>query len=149
MIARSTGRPGIRSDIARRKTGRASERLHQKRRVMSISSGLSSSSRATTFSSRAMPHFGQVPGSARTTSGCMGQTYSVRVAGASSTSGSRAMPHLGQAAGEASRISGSIGQMYAAPSTAVAGAACGAAADARTWTGSARNFSRQCLLQKK
>ena len=36
--------------------------VHQKRREKSFSSGLSSSSRLGNSGSRAMPHFGQVPG---------------------------------------------------------------------------------------
>ena len=53
-----------------------------------------------------MPQIGHEPGSARTISGCIGQVYSVRVAGAAGTSGSSAMPHLGQAPGWSWRTSG-------------------------------------------
>ena len=44
-----------------------------------------------------MPHMGQKPGSGRTISGCMGQTYSVLIEGAEGAAGSSAIPHLGQA----------------------------------------------------
>ena len=40
---------------------------------------------------------GQVPGSERTISGCMGQTYVVRVPGTAVITGSRAMPQRGHA----------------------------------------------------
>ncbi len=45
------------------------------------------------------------------TSGCMGQTNSVRVAGCK-LSGSRAMPHEGHALGLGERTSGHMGQTY-------------------------------------
>jgi hypothetical protein len=44
---------------------------------MSSSSGFRSSAAVTTLGSRAMPQRGQGPGSARTTSGCIGQVHSV------------------------------------------------------------------------
>ena len=106
------GWPGSMSDIARMNSGRERAALIQKRRVMSTSSGLGASSRVTVLGSRAMPQIGQEPGSSRTISGCMGQTYSVLVAGAASVAGSSAMPHFGQAPGLDSRTSGSIGQTY-------------------------------------
>ena len=62
--------------------------------------------------SRAMPQIGHAPGCPATTSGCMGQTYSVLAAGSSIVSGSSAMPHIGQTPGPLCRTSGSIGQMY-------------------------------------
>src|SRR5688572_26478157 len=92
------------------KRGKDSPALIQKRRVMSTSSGLGVSSRVAVLGSSAMPQIGQEPGSSRTISGCIGQTYSVRVAGAGNVSGSSAMPHFGQAPGLDSRTSGSIGQ---------------------------------------
>src|SRR4029077_16181975 len=82
----------------------------QNRRVISISSGLASSSRVTVRGSSAMPHIGHDPGSGRTISGCIGQTYSVLTDGAEGAAGSNAMPHLGQAPGFDSWTSGSIGQ---------------------------------------
>src|SRR4026208_643260 len=100
------------SDIAIRKSGRESAALIQNRRVMSSSSGLGASSKVSVLGSRAIPQIGQAPGSDRTISGCMGHTYSVRVAGAAMVEGSSAMPHFGQARGLDSRTSGSIGQMY-------------------------------------
>ncbi len=102
------------SDIARMKRGKDSAALIQKRRVISTSSGLGASSRVAVLGSSAMPQIGQEPGSSRTISGCIGQTYSIRVAGAAIVSGSSAMPHLGQAPGLDARTSGSIGQIYTA-----------------------------------
>jgi len=58
-----------------------------------------------------MPHFGQGPGLSWTTSGCMGQTYSVLVAGGAVGDLSSAMPHLGHAPGRSLLTSGSIGHM--------------------------------------
>ena len=46
-----------------------------------------------------MPQIGQAPGPGRTISGCIGQTHSVRVGGASIVTGSSAMPHFGHAPG--------------------------------------------------
>ena len=62
--------------IARTKRGRDKTALTQKRRVMSLSSASSSPPSAdATMGSRAMPHFGQLPGPSWTISGCMGQVY--------------------------------------------------------------------------
>src|SRR5438874_1743394 len=61
--------------IARPRSGRVSSALHTRRRVIAASSGLSPSA-LTARGSSAMPHTGQEPGSSRTTSGCIGQTYS-------------------------------------------------------------------------
>jgi len=58
-----------------------------------------------------MPHFGQEPGISLTTSGCIGQVYSVLVSAAPMSRGSSAMPHLGQAPPPCWRTSGSIGQV--------------------------------------
>ena len=107
---RWTGCPGIMSDMARKAIGALKTTPTQNRRVMSTSSGLASSSKVTVRGSSAMPQMGQKPGSGRTISGCMGQTYSVFTAGADGAAGSKAMPHLGQAPGLDSRTSGSIGQ---------------------------------------
>ena len=101
------------SPIARMTSGTVSTALTQKRRVMSSSSGLSSSSRLTVIGSRCMPHFGHEPGSSRTISGCIGQVYWVLVA-SEGVSGSSAMPHLGQAPGSGWRTSGCMGQVYIA-----------------------------------
>src|SRR6266446_2151587 len=89
--------------------GAVSVRLTQNRRVMSRSSGLSSSA-VTLRGSRAMPHIGQLPGPARTICGCIGQMYSVLVAEDAGDSGSSAMPHFGQGPGASCRTSGHIGQ---------------------------------------
>jgi hypothetical protein len=59
--------------IASASTGTVKMRLTQKRRVMSRSSGFSTSAAVTVRGSRAMPHFGHVPGRSLTTSGCIGQ----------------------------------------------------------------------------
>src|ERR1700674_3164355 len=89
--------------------GAVSPRLIQNRRVMSRSSGLSSSA-VTVRGSSAMPQIGQFPGSARTICGCIGQVYSRLVAGRAGDSGSSAIPHLGQGPGPICRTSGHIGQ---------------------------------------
>ena len=96
-----------------RNTGKASTTLSQKRRLMSMSSLLSSSI-STVRGSRAMPHLGQAPGLSLTTSGCMGQVYSVFVVATGTPFGSRAMPHLGQLPGPSCSTSGSMGQVYTA-----------------------------------
>src|SRR5687767_1457308 len=101
--------------MATMNSGRERTALIQNRRVMSTSSGFGASSRVTVLGSSAMPQIGQEPGSPRTISGCMGQTYSIFVAGIANVSGSNAMPHFGQAPGLDSRTSGSIGQMYSGP----------------------------------
>src|SRR5258706_15587133 len=54
------------------RSGAGGARLIQNRRVMSRSSGLSSST-VTLRGSSAMPHIGQFPGSVLTISGCIGQ----------------------------------------------------------------------------
>jgi hypothetical protein len=58
---------------------------------------------------------GQVPGSERTISGCMGQTYVVRVPGTTVITGSRAIPQMGQVPGLSWRTSGCLGQVYTVP----------------------------------
>src|ERR1019366_103434 len=95
--------------IAIASRGAVSARLIQNRRVMSRSSGLSSAT-VTVRGSSAMPQIGQLPGSARTISGCIGQVYSRLVAGSAGDSGSSAIPHLGQGPGPTCRTSGHIGQ---------------------------------------
>ena len=67
-------RPGNMGDMANRKITAVGITPIQNRRAMSFNSGFSSSSRVTVFASSAMPHLGQAPGSACTTSGCIGQT---------------------------------------------------------------------------
>ncbi len=47
----------------------------QKRRIMSRSSGLAVSPAAGVIGSSAMPQIGQLPGSDRTISGCIGQVH--------------------------------------------------------------------------
>ncbi len=85
------GLPGIISAIAIPNTGNVRQRLTQSRRVMSVSSGFSSS--ATSSGSSAMPQIGQEPGSSLTISGCIGQ---VQRTCAERTVGSSAIPHFGQ-----------------------------------------------------
>src|SRR6516162_9018881 len=92
-----TGSPGIIPDMESMRTGVASARLTQKRRVMSVSSGFASSSKLTVRGSKAIPQSGQEPGSDLTISGCMGHTYSLLMTGAVAVTSSSAMPHLGHA----------------------------------------------------
>src|SRR5271166_5802174 len=87
---RCTGSPGIIPDMESTRTGVARARLTQKRRVMSTSSGLASSSKLTVRGSKDIPHSGQDPGSDLTIWGCMGHTYSVLMAGAIAVTGSSA-----------------------------------------------------------
>src|SRR4051812_16718475 len=94
-------------------SGMESARPIQKRRVMSRSSGLSSSAEIS-FGSSAMPHLGHAPGASEMTSGCIGHVHCV-FEGANESSGSRAIPHFGQAPGLSETTSGSIGQMYLVP----------------------------------
>ena len=116
---------GAISPIATASSGSARPAASQNRRVMSASSGFATSSSATARGSSAMPQTGQSTGAGRTTSRCIGQTYSVRVA-ATGTSRSSAMPQTGHAPGWLSRTSGSIGHTHAGPLGREAGA--GAAA---------------------
>src|SRR4030065_154345 len=92
--------------IAMMNTGKASAALVQKRRVMSFNSVLSSD--VALRGSRAMPQIGQLPGSLRTTSGCIGQVYST-APGADGDSVSSVTPHFGQVPGAGWGISGCIG----------------------------------------
>ena len=91
--------PGIMSDIPSASTGIASATLIQKRRVIETSSGFSSSSTVTVRGSSAIPQIGHEPGSGRTISGCIGQVYSTRVAGAAGISGFQRHAALGACAG--------------------------------------------------
>ncbi len=59
-------------NIATASTRIDSGSVHQKRRLKSVSSGFSPSSRPGMLGSSAMPQIGQVPGSLRTISGCIG-----------------------------------------------------------------------------
>ncbi len=131
-----SGCPGTISDIATMNSGRESTALIQNRRFISTSSGLGSSSRLTVLGSKAIPQIGHDPGSSRTISGCIGQTYSIFAAGVAGVSGSSAMPHFGQAPGLGSRTSGSMGQMYSAPTGFAVAGVCRAAC-ASPWACSA------------
>ena len=111
-IAAVTRSPSSISPIARAKTGKPTRAAQRNRRVMSSSSGLAASG-TTVRGSRAIPHFGQLPGSPRTTSGCIGHVYStVGVRESAPISASRAMPHFGHAPGPSWRTSGHIGHEY-------------------------------------
>ena len=59
--------------IASASNGTDSAAATQKRRVMSVSSGLPSPSALGAIGSKAMPQIGQAPGLSRTISGCIGQ----------------------------------------------------------------------------
>ena len=72
-LSGTTSAPPIISVIASPNTGNPTMAPTQARRVMSASSGFGGSSVGAARASRAIPHSGQLPGSARTTSGCMGQ----------------------------------------------------------------------------
>src|SRR5689334_4185669 len=97
--------------MPRMKTMTVGPRLHQNRPDISINSGFASSCTGMVLGSNAMPQMGQIPGSDRTISGCMGQVYSVLLF-ASGSAGSSAIPHLGQGTGLSSDTSGHIGQTY-------------------------------------
>src|ERR1700689_3891960 len=116
--------------IAITSNGTVKATLTQNRRVMSRNSGLSSSI-ATVFGSSAIPQMGQCPGSSRTISGCIGQTYCMRSV-ACGISGSNAMPQLGHATGFVSRTSGHIGQTYVADGLSDDACGAGEIADAIT-----------------
>ena len=134
------------SAIASRNTGNPNPAPIQNRRVMSSSSGLGGSSGETVLGSRAIPHSGQLPGVACTTSGCIGQVYST-VGSVTATSASSAMPQMGQAPGSVSRTSGSIGQVKTDPGGG--GAAGAASSGCRYRSGSPWNRVRHPSQQKK
>ncbi len=79
-------------------TGMANAALTQKRLLISMSSALSSST-STDMGSRAIPHFGQLPGSSRIISGCIGQVYWVADTCCCGDTGSNDIPHFGQLPG--------------------------------------------------
>src|SRR5215470_14857296 len=103
-----TGIPGNMSAMAMIKSGAVRTTLIQKRRVMSRSSGFSSTLAVTVRGSSAIPQIGQWPGVERTISGCIGQVYSV--VETTGDSGSKAIPHFGHAPGPDFRTSGHMGQ---------------------------------------
>ena len=149
---RPSGLPGIISPMASNRTGTLNARLTQKRRVMSRSSGFSSSTAAVRGSS-AIPQIGHAPGSVRTISGCIGQVYSTADTGAGCT-GSNAIPHFGQAPGASACTSGCIGHVQR-PSAGGPDGGTGFGPPSVTSSGffshasgSLRNFSRQCVQQK-
>src|ERR1700733_7355571 len=75
-----------------------------------------------------MPQIGQLPGPCCTTSGCIGQTYSVAARSASS-----AMPQSGQSPAAWLRTSGCIGQVYAPPAPASGFTATAWACECPAW----------------
>ena len=120
------------------------------RSSMSSSSGAPA---AVVRGSRAMPQMGHGPGLSETTSGCIGQTYSVF---ALTSSGSRAIPHLRHEPGLLEVTPGSIGQKYlgdaldrVAGALGLAGGACPSCTNPagmfldRYLSASAPNFSAQ------
>ena len=143
------GMEGRNAETISASMGTASATLIHSRLVISASSGLVSSA-VTSRGSSAMPQIGQEPGASRTISGCIGQVYSVRFAGAGTVAGSSAMPHFGQLPGPVCLTSGCIGQVYcrccsvfaAGCEAAVTGLAC------KYFSGAARNFAAQPWLQK-
>ena len=126
----------------------------QKRRFMSTYSGFGPSSTVTVRGSSAMPQIGQLPGTSRTISGCIGQVHSVFVTTAAEISGSSAIPHFGQAPGLALTTSGSIGQIHFVPAgtskgRVLEGLPIASCAPARYRAGFASNFVLQPAEQKK
>ena len=75
VIQCRTASPPTASPAIGTRSGKVSSADHLKRRSMSSSSGLASSSRDATSGSSAMPQIGHAPGVSRTTSGCIGQVY--------------------------------------------------------------------------
>ena len=86
-IQDDSGRPGSMSPMTDRTSGTVKAAARENRRVISPSSGLSSSSPPAVRSSSAMPQTGQVPGRSRTTSGGIGHVHSWRAAGATGVTG--------------------------------------------------------------
>ncbi len=155
-IQRFNGQPGKYPPMATISSGVVSTRLNQNRRRISLSSGFSSSSAPAVFGSSAMPQRGQVPGSLRTISGCMGQVYSVFEEDGIGETCSKAIPHFGHVPGLACRTSGCIGQVYSGPFWAVCEVGftaipeCSGEFNACAYfEGSARNFSRHFDPQKR
>ena len=102
--------------MVKRTTGTVKAAASQSRRVMSRSSGFSSSvSPRAVRGSSAIPQIGHEPGSSRTISGCIGQVHSVRAAGAGGVTGSSPIPHVGQLPGPVWRTSGCMGQVCWVP----------------------------------
>src|SRR5208282_6300982 len=143
------------SDISIKISGIVSAVLIQNRRVISASSGETSSPALTTRGSSVIPQIGQLPGAERTICGCIGQTYSVFEAAGIGATGSSAMPHFGHDPGWSCRISGCIGHVYRGLAAAagkgalpLAGPGFGGNPRARKPSGSLLNFSRQRTPQK-
>ena len=99
--------------------GTVNIRLKVNRRLISSNSGFSSP-KTTVRASKAIPQAGHEPGDSSTTSGCIGQIYSVFLDGGTKASGSNAIPHFGQISGLSLSTPGHIGQIYLAPGTILA-----------------------------
>src|ERR1019366_8881171 len=143
------GMEGRNAETINTSMGTASATLIHSRLVISASSGLVSSA-VTSRGSSAMPQIGHEPGASRTICGCIGQVYSVRLAGSATVTGSSAMPHLGQLPGPGCLISGCMGQVYSPCGSVLTvglkGAASGLAC--KYFSGEARNLAAQPWLQK-
>src|ERR1017187_1397039 len=143
------GMAGRKAETINASIGAARVTLIHKRLVISANSGLASSA-VTSRGSSAMPQMGHGPGASRTICGCIGQVYSVRLAGAVTVAGSSAMPHLGQLPGPGCLISGCMGHVYSPCGSALAGGFKGAASGlaCKYFSGEARNLAAQPWLQK-
>jgi hypothetical protein len=130
-IKAEIGWPGSISPMASSTTGMLKQAANQKRRDMSSSSGSAGCSTLTIVGSNAMPHFGQSPGSSRTTSGCIGQVHSVFVVARTGDEDSSAMPQCGQLPGPGSSTLGHIGQIQRDPAPVFV---CAAGARATSWS---------------
>ncbi len=97
----ASGCPGIASDMPSSTTMAVGAIDPQSRRLMSMSSGFGAASSVTVRGSSAMPQIGHAPGASRTTSRCMGQTYSTLPAdcGTGGDAGARAGGVAGVGAG--------------------------------------------------
>jgi hypothetical protein len=126
-IRSRTAGPITRSAIAKANTGNPTMTLTQNRRVISANSGFGPSSTCAIRGSSAMPQIGQGPGRSLSTSGSIGQMYSI-LAPRGVTGG----------AGDG-RWWGGGGPMVTS---------CGCGWGARYRFGSALNRSRQLGLQK-
>src|SRR6266568_1675824 len=124
--------PAAISDMARKKIGAVSAALTQNRRDILSSSGSACSSAVTWRGSSAIPQIGHAPGPFRTTSGCIGQVYSL------------AAPDGFAAGGECFAAAGGAPAIPAGPPRLTPAVP----ATPRYRAGSLRNLSAQPRLQK-
>ena len=117
---------------------------NQKRRVMSRSSGFSSSVFDGVRASSAIPQMGHAPGASRTICGCIGQVHCARTGAGTGVSGSRAIPHVGHDPGPSWRTSACMGHVKITEEGLDS-----AAFSARRCVAFATNVSRQRAQQKK